>query len=99
MKERNKRFLKESKNGTVFYLCKWGDKWSNCSPFKILYVKHNQYLIDSEGYWIKISHMNRQGYEFSAYLGREFRKDCSNVKVYDRLEKDLKNFYAAATII
>lgn len=99
MKERNKRFLKESKNGTVFYINKWGNKWNYCEPFKILYIKHNQYLIDSEGYWIRISHMNRQGYEFSAYLGKDFRENCTNVKVYDRLEKDLKDFYAAATII
>ena len=74
IKERKKKFIRRCKNGTVFYIDTYGDRWSNCEPFKVLFVKHNQYLIDRNGCFLKISSMNEKGYEFSVYLFEDLKK-------------------------
>ncbi len=74
IKERKKKFIRRCKNGTVFYIDTYGDRWSNCEPFKVLFVKHNQYLMDRNGCFLKISSMNEKGYEFSAYLFEDLKK-------------------------
>lgn len=91
MKPRKKKFIRQSKNGTIFYINKYGDRWYNCEPFKILYVKHNQYLISRDGSGLKISQMNEGGYEFSAYLFEDVKKD-GYVDKY-KLEEEMIEFY------
>ena len=75
IKARKKKFLRQSKNGTIFYINKYGHKWYNCEPFKFLYAKHNQYLISRDGSYLKINQMNKDGYEFLAYLFTDVKKD------------------------
>lgn len=67
-KKRRKSFVKKSKNGTLFYLEKWGEMWNSCEPLNVLFVKYNGYLLDRNGYSIKISSLDDDGYEISAYL-------------------------------
>ena len=91
MKSRKKKFIRKCKNGTVFYIDKHGNEWCNCEPFKVLYIKHNQYLIARDGLVLKISQMNQKGYEFSAYLFDDLKKN-GYVDTY-KLEQEIKDFY------
>ena len=91
IKERKKKFIRKCKNGTVFYIDTWGDNWSNCEPFKILYIKHNQYLINRDGSVLRISSMNENGYEFSAYLFEDLKKNGYVDKF--ELEQEVKDTY------
>ena len=91
MKPRKKKFIRKCKNGTIFYLDKWGSECCNCEPFNILYAKHNQYLMDRNGSVLRISQMNEKGYEFSAYLFDDLKKN-GYVNAY-KLEQNIKEFY------
>lgn len=74
-KETKKKYIKSSKNGTVYYVDLYGEKWCCYEPFNILYVKYNQYLIDRNGSVLKISQMNQKGYEYSVYLYSDLQKE------------------------
>ena len=91
IKERKKKFIRKSKNGTVFYLDKYGSNWCHCDPFKILYIKHNQYLFDRDGFVLKISQLNEKGFEVSAYLFEDIKKN-GYVDKYN-LEQEVKDTY------
>lgn len=91
IKPRKKKFIRKCKNGTVFYLDKWGSNWSHCEPFKILYIKHNQYLIDKDGFVLRISQINEKDFEVSAYLFEDIKKD-GYIDNYN-LEQEVKDTY------
>lgn len=93
VKERKKKFIRKCKNGTIFYLDKWGNKWNNCEPFKILYIKHNQYLIDRDSFVLRISQINNKGYEVSVYLFEDIKKD-GYIDKY-KLEQEIKDAYSS----
>ena len=80
IKERKKSFIRKCKNGTVFYLDKWGREWSHCEPFNVLYVKHNQYLVDRDGFVLRISEIYDKGYEVSPYLFEDVQKGWSFIR-------------------
>lgn len=92
VKSRKKKFIRKCKNGTVFYLDKWGNNWSHCEPFKILYIKHNQYFVDRDGFVLRISQINEKGYEVSAYLFEDIKKDDYADKY--NLEQEIKDTYS-----
>ena len=91
IKERKKNFIHKSKNGTIFYLDKRGEKWNHCDPFKVLYIKHNQFLIDRDGFIIKISEIYDKGYEVSPYLFSDMKK-AGYIDIY-KLEQEIKETY------
>ena len=91
IKEKGKSYIKQSPNGTIYYLDRWGDKWYDCEPFKVLYIKYNQYLIDRNGSYIRISQMNQKEYEYSAYLYEDVKKNGSGD---DRLENEIREMYS-----
>lgn len=94
MKSRKKRYLRDSKNYTIYYIDFWGEQRYRPEPFNILFFKYNQYLIDRNGTLLKISEMNDKGYEYSAYMLSDLVKDSlDNSKLHKtilHLENEIK---------
>ena len=91
IKKRKKSYIKHSKNGTWYYGEVTGDKWIHCEPFKILYFKYNQYLINRDGSYLKISQMNQKGYEYSVYLYNDLKENI-DVEYLDREIKEAHSY-------
>ena len=79
LKERKKSFIRKCKNGTVFYLDKWGSEWVCCEPSNVIWVKYNQYLVDRDGLVLRISEIYDEGYEVSPYLFEDVKKRWSSI--------------------
>lgn len=92
MKKRKKRYVKDSKNYTIYVVDFCGEKWSDAELFGALYFKYNQYLIGTRETMLKISEMNDRGYEYSAYLLSNLIKDTppDSMKSILRLEDEIK---------
>lgn len=92
MKKRKKRYIKGSKNYTIYVVNFCGEKWSGAELFNVLYFKYNQYLIGARETMLKISEMNDKGYEYSAYLLSDLIKDTppESMKTILRLEDEIK---------
>lgn len=92
MKKRKKRYVKDSKNYTIYVVDFCGEKWSGAELFGALYFKYNQYLIGTRETMLKISEMNDRGYEYSAYLLSNLIKDTppDSMKSILRLEDEIK---------
>lgn len=90
LKELKKSQVKRSKNGTIFYIDKYGDNWCNCEPYNIVRIKYNQYLIDKDGIVMKISEMNKAGYEYSVF-SRKTIETAKMLRLHD--EKCVETVY------
>lgn len=92
MKKRKKRYVKDSKNYTIYVVDFCGEKWSGAELFGALYFKYNQYLIGARETILRISKMDDRGYEYSTYLLSDLIKDTptDSMKTILRLQDEIK---------